>query len=259
MSRYVRPRLRDVRRIYRLLGECTEIGSDSVAWRGHLLEETCNVLGARIGLYMHIHHPLQDTEQLNAEMAYGFLDAEHLSLWENYQREQAQRDDPFHVGYFRDHHPALRTKLLDEVVKIRDWRRSRHYNEYIRACSLGDRITTSLRIGPKRDAPLQTLVLHRDAGDGEFTPSAKYLVRLLHHELAGLLGKQLVLPTNRRDRGSLPPRMAQVVDHLLKGKSEKQIASSLGISPHTVNRHVQRIYRHFGVNSRAKLIALLRC
>lgn len=51
--------------------------------------------------------------------------------------------------------------------------------------------------------------------------------------------------------------MTQVLEGLLSGKMEKQIAVDLDLSPHAVNRHVQRLYRHFGVNSRAKLIALL--
>lgn len=258
MAKNGRPKLRDVRRIYRLLGECTEIGSDSGAWRHHLLEGTCNIIGARVGLYMHIHQPLQEQERIEEPMACGFLDDDHLALWGHYQQEQAQRDDPFHLNYFRDHHRPQRTRDLAGVVSQREWKRSRHYNEYIRTCGLSDRITSSLRLEAGDEAPLQTLVLHRDAGDGEFDGGAKYLVQLLHHELSGLHNKQLALPTHRRDTGSLPPRMAQVLDGLLRGEPEKKIAARLELSPHTVNRHVQRLYRHFGVNSRTKLIALLK-
>ena len=257
MAKHGRPRLRDVRHIYRLLGECTEMGSDSMAWRSHLLEGISGIIGARVGLYMHIHNPLSEQESVDASIASGFMDSQHIALWEHYQQEQAYRDDPFHTSYFQDHRQPLRTRDLAGVVNMREWKKSWHYNEYIRACGLGDRITSSLRVAADTEAPLQTLVLHRDAADGEFSPDAKYLVRLAHHELSGLLGKQLALPTSRMDTGSLPPRMAQVLDALLKGEPEKRIADSLGLSPHTVNRHVQRIYRHFSVNSRAKLIALL--
>ncbi len=256
-SKYAQPRLRDVRKIYRLLWECTEIGSDSNAWRSHLLEGVNAIIGARLGLYMHIHNPLQETERLEAAMASGFLDTEQLALWQHYQENSAQKDDPYHLSYFHDHSRPLRTRVLDEVVESREWKNSLHYNEYIRACGLGDRITSSLRLGSDQKAPLQTLVFHRHAADAQFASSAKYLVKLMHHELAELLVKKLVLPATRRDTGGLPKRMGQVLDHLLNGHSEKQIAAELGISRHTVNRHVQRVYQHFDVNSRAKLIALL--
>lgn len=257
MAKNGQPKLRDVRRIYRLLGECCEIGSDSLAWRNHLLEGTSRIIGARVGLYMHIHHPLQEQERIEQAVAYGFLDADHLALWEHYHLHQAQRDDLFHINYFLNHRRPLRTQNLADVVGLREWRQSRHFNEYIRPCALSDRITSSLRLGEGEEAPLQTLVFHRDAGDGEFHDAAKYLVKLLHHELSALLNKQLTLPSNPRDTSSLPPRMAQVLDGLLRGEAEKTIAERLELSPHTVNRHVQRLYQHFGVNSRTKLIALL--
>ena len=252
-----RPRLRDVRRVYSLLEDCADLGSDSVAWRNRLLEGACDIVGARVGLYMHVHDALQQEERVGEALAWGFMDSDHLALWDHYREEQAQRDDPFHTSYFRDHGVRLRTRQLDGVVEKRLWEKSRHYNEYIRPCGLDDRITSSLRLGTGENAPLQTIVLHRDAGDGKFAPDARYLVHLLHHELANRLGKRVVPPNSHLDTSSLPPRIAQVLEGLLGGKMEKQIAADLGLSPHTVNRHVQRLYRHFGVNTRAKLIALL--
>ncbi len=257
MSKNAQPRLRDVRKVYRLLGECIEMGSDSTAWRAHLLQGLSNIIGARVGLYMHLHQPLQSDERLEDVVASGFLDTDQQALWQHYQEEQAQKDDPYHLSYFDNHHRPLRTRTLNEVVEARLWKRSRHYNDYIRACNLKDRITTSFRLGCENDSPLQTMVFHRDVVDGDFALSAKYLIKLSHHEMAGMLGKQLVIPGSRCDTGSLPRRMGQVLEQLLNGESEKQIATSLGISHHTVNHHVQRVYQHFGVNSRAKLIALL--
>ncbi|MCB2100655.1 MAG: hypothetical protein KDE22_07280 [Rhodobacterales bacterium] len=257
MSDSGRPRLRDMRALYNLLEECADLGSDSVAWRNRLLEGASAIIGARVGLYMHVHHALREDEDVKEAMAWGFMDADHLALWGLYQQEQAQRDDPFHTGYFRDHAVRLRTRSLTGVVNRREWEKSRHYNDFIRPCGLDDRITSSLRVGGGADDTLQTLVFHRDAGDGAFAPGAKYLVHLLHHEIAQRLGGKLVWPKSRLDTSALPPRILQVLEGLLAGKSEKRIAKDLGLSPHTVNRHVQRLYRHFDVNSRAQLVALL--
>jgi DNA-binding CsgD family transcriptional regulator len=42
---------------------------------------------------------------------------------------------------------------------------------------------------------------------------------------------------------------------LLAGDSLKQVAQRLGVTRHTVDEHVGIIYRKFGVNSRAELLA----
>ena len=47
-----------------------------------------------------------------------------------------------------------------------------------------------------------------------------------------------------------------VLQLLLKGMAEKQVAESLFISQHTVHSHVKQIYRVLGVQSRAELMAL---
>lgn len=47
----------------------------------------------------------------------------------------------------------------------------------------------------------------------------------------------------------------RVLRLLLTGKTEKQVADELYISPHTVHSHVKQIYKHFHVSSRPELMA----
>jgi DNA-binding CsgD family transcriptional regulator len=54
----------------------------------------------------------------------------------------------------------------------------------------------------------------------------------------------------------MSPRVAQTLELLLAGDSEKQIAGKLKISQHTVHDYVKRVYRQFGVGTRAELLAL---
>jgi DNA-binding CsgD family transcriptional regulator len=42
---------------------------------------------------------------------------------------------------------------------------------------------------------------------------------------------------------------------LLEGDSEKQVALRMGLSPTTVHQYVTMLYRRFGVQSRAELLA----
>lgn len=53
----------------------------------------------------------------------------------------------------------------------------------------------------------------------------------------------------------LPLRTRAVLDRLLAGQSEKQAAAHLGLSNCTLHDHVKTIYQHFGVTTRAELLA----
>jgi DNA-binding CsgD family transcriptional regulator len=53
----------------------------------------------------------------------------------------------------------------------------------------------------------------------------------------------------------LSPRQEQTLQLLLKGDSEKQVASKLELSKHTVHVYVKELYRRFEVSSRAELLA----
>src|SRR5579884_905621 len=51
----------------------------------------------------------------------------------------------------------------------------------------------------------------------------------------------------RPDGSPLARRQAQTLSYLLRGDSEKQIASRLRLSPNTVHVYVRELYRQFGV------------
>jgi DNA-binding CsgD family transcriptional regulator len=55
----------------------------------------------------------------------------------------------------------------------------------------------------------------------------------------------------------LSPRLREVLDGLLAGEAEKQLARRLLLSKHTVHQYAKQIYRHLDVQSRAELSALL--
>ncbi len=53
----------------------------------------------------------------------------------------------------------------------------------------------------------------------------------------------------------LPLRVRQALGCLLDGDSDKQIGARLGLGRHTVNQYAKAIFVHFGVGSRAELLA----
>ena len=52
----------------------------------------------------------------------------------------------------------------------------------------------------------------------------------------------------------LTPRQAEIVQHLLLGKSDKQIARELSISVPTVRTHMGRLFQKLGLRDRVELI-----
>jgi DNA-binding NarL/FixJ family response regulator len=55
---------------------------------------------------------------------------------------------------------------------------------------------------------------------------------------------------------SLSPREREILTLLSEGKTQKEIASTLVISPKTVATHIQHLLAKLGVNSRAQAVAL---
>ena len=53
----------------------------------------------------------------------------------------------------------------------------------------------------------------------------------------------------------LPRRLRQTLQYLLSGDSEKQVASKMRLSRHTVHNYTKMLYRRYGVNSRGELLA----
>lgn len=65
-------------------------------------------------------------------------------------------------------------------------------------------------------------------------------------------------PSVQRKRSypaGLTPREAEVLSLLATGLSDREIAAELGISPHTVGRHVEKAYRKIGAHRRAEAAA----
>lgn len=58
-------------------------------------------------------------------------------------------------------------------------------------------------------------------------------------------------------RLSLSERELQIIQGVFDDKHESMIAQELGISPHTVHTHVERLYHKLAVNSRVELVVRL--
>jgi DNA-binding CsgD family transcriptional regulator len=119
-----------------------------------------------------------------------------------------------------------------------------------------------LRRGTGRPPPASpTAAAHRDV----ITPAGLYRLRCAFLPAGALDPDETVMvavdPPGRRlpsrrelqHRFGLTGREAETTLLLAAGASNKQIAAELGISPHTVRTHAERIFRKLGVRSRKAL------
>jgi DNA-binding CsgD family transcriptional regulator len=98
------------------------------------------------------------------------------------------------------------------------------------------------------------VALHRMYRDRKLLPRDHGLLKFAIIELRELV-RRGHFPLDEAGPPRLPPRLKQVLDRLLRGDGIKQIAREFDLSVWTVREHVQRLYRHFGVDSREGLMA----
>jgi DNA-binding CsgD family transcriptional regulator len=63
---------------------------------------------------------------------------------------------------------------------------------------------------------------------------------------------------NARDTLGISPRELEVLHELAAGRSNKEIAAQLNVSPHTVKTHVSRLYEKLGAKRRTDAILKAR-
>jgi DNA-binding NarL/FixJ family response regulator len=56
--------------------------------------------------------------------------------------------------------------------------------------------------------------------------------------------------------GNLSKREAEILQKVAYGATTKEVAEDLGISPHTVKTHLERIFEKLGANDRAQAVAI---
>jgi DNA-binding CsgD family transcriptional regulator len=242
-------RVHEVRDAYRLIGECRDLGSDPELWQTRLLEGLCRLIGVPAvsggeGTWV----GAQRRTKVISNFTVGF-DEGGLRMLREWQREVGTKGCPIFRAL--DELPDLLvTRSRSQLVADRDWYRSPSFLR--RTAASIDHVVTSLRRTPKGTAT--GIALHQPAGARDFSARQVQLVHFLHDELGPLVGRALVSLTEASPAG-LSPRLRQTLACLLEGDSEKQVAARLGLSQSTTHQYVTALYRHFGVRSRAQLLA----
>lgn len=249
MPKSQRLSLQDIQSVWRLLGECRELGADNEAWPQHFVEGMGHLLRSQIGICHETLLSANGVMQPLSSADTGWATASDREFFLRFLRNQGQREPYFRrvVGVLLEKEACRR----EEAFRDHEYYRSSMYQDYFRPTRL-DSFVNCGRFTPQgafHFGCFQRAFADRPFGDRETT-----LLRLAHEELWSLIGTALASASEPR-LADLPPRQRQVLACLLEGDGEKQVAARLDIGIATVHTYVKALYRHFRVAGRAELLA----
>ncbi|HEX4794098.1 MAG TPA: LuxR C-terminal-related transcriptional regulator [Humisphaera sp.] len=254
MARSQRLRLSDLRRVFDLVGEVVEIGRDPTAWRTHALRGAVKLTGGRVGLSMDMCGTAPGQQPMLVDPLDVGWEGDEASRRRYYAYHESGeiREDPSAQAYFQQiQRTPLLSVLRGQLVDDQTWYASPTVSEARRSGNVDDFICSSCAIAP---GALQGFILYRAWGAPYFEVRQRRLLRYFHLSLLRALRKSEALQHAPVELVDLPPRVEQTLELLLAGHSMKQVAYTLGLSPHTVNDYMKILYRRAGVNSRAELL-----
>jgi DNA-binding CsgD family transcriptional regulator len=166
-----------------------------------------------------------------------------------------------------------RVETMADNVPLRDLKRREVYSCVYRPIKIDHFLAITIGVKGQRRT---VLLLDRDKG--EFSDDDRALARLMTPPLARLYRsvrtrerltarvKELEQALRDAPRGSaspdgtseLTPRELEVLEHVAAGRTDREIATLLYISPRTVHKHLQHAYEKLGVRTRTAAAMLVR-
>ena len=248
-----RLRYRDLRSIYRLIGECRDLGDDSAVWRRHMVGGLCRLVGAEAGCGTELRGfwlgrpvTLQTVPVLAAD---DLEDSKELLIGQDLAKTPEFR------AICRLGRRRLITRTRVELG-VPDVGADEPGMAQVVCDSLSSLYTLREFPEPPPDQPrtVNAVLLNRAWMERPFDDRERLLVHWFHHEIGPLIGRYLA-PAGSAGASEMPPRLQEVLECLLEGEGEKQAARKLGVTPATFHQYAKAVYRHFGIHSRAELMA----
>jgi len=179
------------------------------------------------------------------------LDAPAREVFIAYRRELKPAGNPIYCA-MKCVPGRLVTRTRRQLVSDTEWYHSIAFTKYRRPGKLDHQLTSVYQTSD--DGTISVIAPLRALGERDFSLREERLLNFFHAELGPLIGRALVSATEPSPV-KLSPRLRQTLAYLLEGDGEKQVADRLGLSHDTTHQYVKELYRHFGVGSRAQLMA----
>ncbi len=240
-------KLRDVRNVFRLIGEIRELGADPEQWRPHMVRRLQKMLACELVISSEIHFKKTGRQTSVIDIGWGCgADGE---TWRIFTERDGERPEDYWLTAGQAAPaaaPAEGAEAGAEEVSVIPVKPAKPL--YGGHCFILSQYPLP-HVGA-----VDQLGLHRTSAEHTFTRAEHRLVHLLHVEL-GRLWRKDALDKAKDPTKDLPPRLSQTLNELLEGASEKQIAMKLELSRHTIHNYVKALHQRFQVSSRGELLA----
>jgi DNA-binding NarL/FixJ family response regulator len=101
--------------------------------------------------------------------------------------------------------------------------------------------------------------LLKDTSADELVNAARLAVEgkaVIHPQLTRAFIEEVQTAEKKEDAAALSRREKEILQKVAYGATTKEVAHDLGISPHTVKTHLERIFEKLGANDRAQAVAI---
>lgn len=264
MSRQTLFSASEYERLVRLMGELGELAAASPdAAIDHLLKFVNRKLDATASV-VQLGYPEGFSNgkgrrpwKVVHQFVYG-LEASQERLWRDWFFERGgQFEHPLFLASIRragQRRAHTRRQLVADDV----WYGNAFVNECLHQVGFDHSIASIVPVGGHAEFALAAA---RRLGERPNTTAELGWLEMLNGHLSWLyrLHSQQQ-PANPQANGTtaprLTPRLQETVKLLREGRSEKQIAKAMNLTQRSAHKYVERVYRAYGVHSRAELMAL---
>ena len=254
MARSSLPRAADLRAVHALAHDCRDLADDPAVWWPLYARRLAGLAAADFAGCGEVADLRRDRATTLGIGEWG---------WDNgFDREPWDRSvemfdaDPGYSDLYRRYFDRLAADpgaclARTDLMADRDWTRSVSFRLVNEPMGVDHYLWCYT---PAAGGRWAVSVFTRAAGRPDFTARQKAVVRAANAVVAPWVGGRLA---SFRDPSpaALPPRARAVLRCFLEGDSDKQVATRLALTRHTVNGYAKVIHRHFGVRSRAELLA----
>ena len=101
--------------------------------------------------------------------------------------------------------------------------------------------------------------LLKDASADDLVHAARLAIEgkaVIHPQLTRAFIEEVQIAEKRVEAPPLSRREKEILQKVAYGATTKEVAHDLGISPHTVKTHLERIFEKLGANDRAQAVAI---
>jgi DNA-binding CsgD family transcriptional regulator len=256
LSKSIAVRPQDHQAILRFSHECRDLGDDADTWQRHFFAEAAKLIGADLVVGGELGGVRAGRQTDLGNTSWGWENGFNPAGWARALELLAENPNyaPQMVEYAKRvcHRPGAAWTGYD-LVGEETYLRGMDYQEGFCIAGVHHVVWCSQFIPGGPDAT-NGAVFMRAIGRRDFDGREKAVLSAAYAAITPLIGGSLARFAEPSPV-DLAPRVRAVLRCLLEGDGDKLIASRLVLSVYTVNQYTKVIYRHFGVNGRAELLA----